>query len=216
MKRAVIITVIVAMFGWAIYDYISKSNSNEAVQPEVEENEGVFSAGNDDANTNGEEEPNSDNENVNANEGNENKIKIGLERGMMAPDFELKTINGETTRLSDYRGERVLLNFWATWCPPCRAEMPDMQDFHEDTDIVILAVNLTETRNETVEKVDTFLDEYGITFPVLLDETSEVSFLYQIQPIPTNFLINRDGTIHNVAYGALNYDLMVSEYERMK
>src|SRR5690625_5188421 len=71
---------------------------------------------------------------------------VGLEKGNLAPDFELETIEGETVKLSDYRGEKVMLNFWATWCPPCRAEMPDMQKFHENHDEgVILAVNLTET-----------------------------------------------------------------------
>src|SRR5690625_7728587 len=72
--------------------------------------------------------------------------EVGLEKGNLAPDFELETVEGETVSLSDFRGEKVLLNFWATWCPPCRAEMPDMQKFHENHEIgVILAVNLTET-----------------------------------------------------------------------
>lgn len=183
MKRFVIITVIVALFGWAIYDFVSKSN--ETVEPEgVESNEA------------------------------DDDIEIGLERGMRAPDFVLETTEGDSTRLSDFRGERVLLNFWATWCPPCRAEMPDMQKFHEDGDVVILGVNLTDTRNES-EDVYPFLDEFGITFPILLDRSGEISYLYQIQPIPTSFLIDSHGIIQNAAYGPLNYELMVREFEKL-
>ena len=93
--------------------------------------------------------------------------------------------------------------------------MPDMQRFYEDQeDVVVLGVNLTETRNEA-EDVYPFIEAFEITFPILLDEKSRVSFLYNIQSLPTSFLINRDGTIHNIAYGALNYGLMVSEFEKM-
>src|SRR5699024_6220346 len=86
-------------------------------------------------------------------------VQVGLEKGKRAPDFELETLEGGTVKLSDYRGKRVMLNFWASWCGPCRAEMPDMQTFHEDTEIVILAVNLTDT--ESSEKnIPNFVDEH--------------------------------------------------------
>lgn len=186
MKRGIIIVIIVAMFGWAVYDFVARSDKTSSSAEK-------------------------ENNHVEVDE----SIPIGLDRGMRAPNFTLTTAEGEEVSLHDFLGEKVLLNFWATWCPPCRAEMPDMQRFYEDEDIVILAVNLTETRNE-IEDVYPFIEDFGITFPVLLDEKSEVSFLYQIQPIPTNFLINRDGTIHNVAYGALNYGLMISEFEKME
>src|SRR5699024_12283205 len=69
----------------------------------------------------------------------EQDSEVGIEKGDLAPDFELETLDGETVKLSDFRGQKVLLNFWATWCPPCRAEMPDMQKFHEENeDAVIL------------------------------------------------------------------------------
>jgi len=141
-------------------------------------------------------------------------VQVGLEKGKRAPDFELETLEGGTVKLSDYRGKRVMLNFWASWCGPCRAEMPDMQTFHEDTEIVILAVNLTDT--ESSEKnIPNFVDEHGLTFPILLDKETEVATRYQIQPIPTSFMIDSDGIIHKVAYGALNYELMVKEFDRM-
>lgn len=181
MKKGILITIIVGMFAWAIYDFVIKEEQSEA--PEESDIEG---------------------------------LEVGLSAGDIAPDFKLETMEGESVNLSDFRGKRIMLNFWATWCPPCRAEMPDMQRFYEDEDVVILAVNLISTKNETVDKVADFMDEFGITFDVLLDEDSTIAGLYQIQPIPTNYLIDSRGVIHNVAYGALNYDLMVQEFEKMQ
>ncbi|MRG87474.1 redoxin domain-containing protein [Salinibacillus xinjiangensis] len=143
-------------------------------------------------------------------------VEVGLEVGKQAPDFELKTLEGgKTTRLSDYRGERVMLNFWATWCPPCRAEMPDMQKFYEEKDVNILAVNLTSTES-SAQDVPEFVDDFGLTFPVLLDEDNEVATQYQLQPIPTSFMIDSNGIIQYVAYGAMNYEMMVQEFEKME
>lgn len=76
-----------------------------------------------------------------------------------------------------------MINFWATWCPPCRAEMPDMEKFHQEKNIVILAVNLTDTEND-LEDIKDFSDEYKLTFPILMDTNLEVANLYMIQPIP--------------------------------
>lgn len=138
--------------------------------------------------------------------------EVGLEKGKLAPDFELDTLDGETVKLSDFRGERVLLNFWATWCPPCRAEMPDMQKFHEDEDVVILAVDALETEH-SIDNVYDFADEFGLTFDVLLDENSTATTIYDISSFPTTYLLNSNGVIENVAIGPLNYELMVQEFE---
>lgn len=149
---------------------------------------------------------------------NEDKdeLEIGLEPGNLAPDFELSTITGETVRLSDFRGEKILLNFWATWCPPCRAEMPDMQQYHEDgNEGIILAVNLTETE-DSLEEMEEFLDEFGITFQVLIDETSEVTNTYNAFALPTSFLINSEGVIHKQLIGAINYELIKEQFGEMK
>lgn len=139
----------------------------------------------------------------------------GIEKGDLAPDFKLETLEGDAVNLSDYRGEKVLLNFWATWCPPCRAEMPDMQKFHEDhEDAVILAVNLTETEN-SLRNIDDFLEEYGVTFDVLSDENTLVANTYNAQALPTSYLIDTEGKIHNVAVGPLNYESMVEAFDEM-
>lgn len=197
-KKWIFVVIIVGMLGWAIYDFGIKdkaSSSSEQVK-QLDNNE-------------------TDKEERSQNKSGEAMIKEGLEKGDIAPDFELETLEGEKVSLSDFRGKRVMLNFWATWCPPCRAEMPDMQKFHENKDVVILAVNLTETESSE-DNVPKFVEEYGITFRVPLDVDSSVSTLYQIRPIPTTYLIDSNGMIHNVAFGAINYELMVQEFEKMQ
>lgn len=197
MRKGIIAVIIVGMFGWAIYDYVGKLESKED-SFDVEESTGIQ------AGMEGGREPKGESD------------VVGLIPGNIAPDFELETLDGDTVRLQDYRGKQVMLNFWATWCPPCRAEIPDMQKFYEDKDVEILAVNLIDSRPDEADNVGPFVEEYELTFPILLDYDSEVSQgMYNIQPIPTSFLIDSTGRIHNVAYGPLNYDLMVQEFEKM-
>ena len=141
--------------------------------------------------------------------------EVGIDKGYIAPDFDLTTLDGERVRLSDYRGKRVMLNFWATWCPPCRAEMPDMQKFYEDKDVVVLAVNLIETESNP-DNVQDFIDEFGITFTIPLDEGSDVAGQYEIFAYPTSLMIDSNGYIHSKFMGAINYDIMVQQFEMMK
>ena len=144
--------------------------------------------------------------------GSDTQDETGLAVGDIAPDFELETAEGETVRLSDYRGKRVLVNFWATWCPPCRAEIPDMQKLYDNEDVVILAVNM----GETPDKVTEFVKEFEMTFPVPMDAESEVTGIYQVQAYPTSYMIDSNGRIQFMRLGAMNYDLMVQELEKME
>ena len=202
MKKLILVVVFVLMFGWAVYEFVGDSDTAT-----VEENAGNES----EIETSGEEGASvSSDIAVDGNSGTE-----GLDFGDMAPDVKLKTMDGEEVHLSDFRGERVMLNFWGTWCPPCRAEMPDMEDFHQNTDIKIVAVNLIETET-SIDDVHAFIEDYGLTFSVYTDEGNAAAEAYRIQPIPTSYLINSDGTIHNKAFGALNYELMIQEFEKMK
>lgn len=142
--------------------------------------------------------------------------EAGLKAGEYAPDFELETMDGEVVKLSDYKGEKILLNFWATWCPPCRAEMPDMQKYHDNHEEgIILAVNLIDTE-QSVESVEKFLDEYEITFDILADEKSEVTQIYEAYGLPTSYFIDAEGRIHKKAVGAIKYDMLVEEFENMQ
>lgn len=144
----------------------------------------------------------------------EEEPDVGLEQGNLAPDFELETMDGETVKLSDFRGEKVMLNFWASWCPPCRAEMPDIQKFHEKNDGVIVSVNLTETEN-SMRNVDEFVDEFDLTFDILKDEDTSVGNRYKAQALPTSYMINSKGEIHNIAVGPVNYDTLVEVFDEM-
>jgi cytochrome c biogenesis protein CcmG, thiol:disulfide interchange protein DsbE len=145
-----------------------------------------------------------------------NEKPTGLAIGNAAPDFELKTLDGKSIRLSELQGKKVILNFWATWCPPCQAEMPEMQNFYEkyNKDVEVLAVNLTS--QDSRDKVDSFIKEYGLTFPVVLDEEGDVLKLYKISPIPTSYIIDSEGIIRDKYVGPMTYDQMVEFTESMK
>lgn len=118
-----------------------------------------------------------------------------------APDFLLASLGGGTLRLRDLRGKVVFLNFWATWCVPCRTEMPDMERlFREfgEKGLVVVAVNLLEGRRA----VQGFVDDLKLTFPVVLDADGQAAAAYGVRPIPATFLISRDGIILWRALGA--------------
>lgn len=124
------------------------------------------------------------------------------QQGFLAPDFKLKTIEGKTIKLSNLRGQAVLVNLWATWCPPCRAEMPAIEKVYneyKDQGFVVLAVNMTY--QDTFANLAPFITEYGLTFPILLDETGSVGNDYQLRSLPSSFFIDRDGIISEVVIG---------------
>ncbi|MFT8322866.1 MAG: redoxin domain-containing protein [Bacillus sp. (in: firmicutes)] len=128
-----------------------------------------------------------------------------IEIGKAAPNFVLKNLAGETIKLSDYRGKKVMLNFWATWCPPCKKEMPTIQKFYEENKdkVVILAVNI-----DGQEDVFDYVHSMNITFPILLDEKDKVNELYQIITIPTTFFIDENGIIQHKFYSAMPLAIM--------
>ena len=114
----------------------------------------------------------------------------------LAPDFNLLSMEDSKIKLSDLRGKPVILNFWASWCPPCRAEMPAFQKAWQeygDTDLIILAVNATH--QDSLSDIEIFIDQHHLEFPILLDISGGVSADYQIHSLPTTFVINREGII---------------------
>jgi peroxiredoxin len=122
--------------------------------------------------------------------------------GFLAPDFELKSLTGETVKLADLRGQAVLVNLWATWCPPCREEMPTLEKMYneyKDQGFVVLGVNMT--RQDDAQAVAPFVEKYGLTFPILLDETGKVGITYQMKSLPSSFFIDRQGIITEVVIG---------------
>ena len=123
-------------------------------------------------------------------------------QGFLAPDFELKTITGETIKLSDLRGQAVLVNLWATWCPPCRAEMQSIDKVYneyKDRGFIVLAVNMTYQDNPL--SVAPFVSAQKLTFPILLDETGVMANAYELHSLPSSYFIGRDGIINEVVIG---------------
>ena len=136
----------------------------------------------------------------------------GPSEGEPAPDFTLTTLEGKEVSLSDYKGKKVILNFWATWCPPCKAEMPHMQEYyeqyHEKENVEMLAVNLSTIDNGK-EAVEKFAEEYGLTFPIPLDEEGTQGTVYQAQTIPTSFMVDTNGIIQHKIIGPMNKEMMI-------
>lgn len=137
-------------------------------------------------------------------------VEIGLQEGNKAPDFQLKTLDDADVKLSDLRGKKVILNFWATWCPPCKAEIPHMQNFYVSSDkskVEILAINLT-TSEKNPKNVKGFVKDRNVTFPVLLDQDGDVGVQYQAITIPTSYLIDSQGIVRKKIVGPMDKDMM--------
>ena len=135
-----------------------------------------------------------------------NNDQTGIAVGDKAPDFTVGKMEGNEVKLSDYKGKKVFLNFWATWCPPCKAEMPHMQSFYEEKpeNVEILAVNLEESNR----KAKDFADQYKLTFPILMDEDGTVGEAYEVYTIPTTYVLNEDGTVHQKIVGPMDVPMM--------
>ena len=131
--------------------------------------------------------------------------------GRAAPDFLLRSLDGETVRLSDLQGQPVVVNFWATWCSTCRAETPDLIEFyetHREGGLTVLGVNLREADGQ----VRGFVDDFGITYPVVMDRDGQVAGTWRIggpnNGVPSTYFIDSDGVVRLVVFGYLTQDKM--------
>ena len=130
-----------------------------------------------------------------------------VEPAVSAPEFTLTDMDGETHSLSDYRGKVVMLNFWATWCPPCRREMPSMEAVHQrlqDENFTVIAVN----EWEDPDHVFAYMGQLTVfpTFPILFDQAGEVSKAYKVKGLPTTLVIDREGRVVYRAVGGRDFD----------
>ncbi len=124
------------------------------------------------------------------------------QKGFAAPEFSLADPKGHPYTLSELRGKAVLVNIWATWCPPCRAEMPALESYYEQyrgQGLVILGINATN--QDYPLNIVPFAEQYDLTFPILLDETGEVARRYELRSLPSSYFIARDGSIAEVVVG---------------
>lgn len=124
------------------------------------------------------------------------------QRGFLAPDFSLETLEGNAITLSELQGQAVLINLWASWCGPCRQEMPAMERMYQeyaDQGFTILAVNATN--QDSIGNAQAFVDEHDLNFPILLDRDGRVSDMYNLLALPSSFFVDRNGVIQEVVIG---------------
>ena len=134
--------------------------------------------------------------------------------GSEAPDFSLIDLSGQKVSLKDLRGKRILINFWATWCYPCREEMDDLQAIHErykDNGVVVLGINVREKGGVVKE----FVDRFNITYPILLDEEGKVSDIYNVFGIPSSLFIDKDGVIKDIIMGQMNEEMIAEKVDKL-
>lgn len=137
-------------------------------------------------------------------------------KGEPASDFTLQDLDGKRVSLSDYKGQVVLLNFWATWCPPCTAEMPDLNALHQEHNLprglVVIGVN----QQETAVVVRPYVDQRSLVFPILLDTDGRVAVRrFAVRGLPMSFIIDREGVIRDAWAGRIEKEAMLARLERV-
>jgi len=133
--------------------------------------------------------------------------------GQLAPDFQYTMPDGTTHKLSDLRGKKVLINFWATWCGPCRAEMPDLQKVLGETgdSVIVLGVN----KAQELKEIAPFAEELRIGFPLIANQSGDIAGRYAAQNLPTSYFINSDGTIGLKKTGVMNYSFIRAHLDQL-
>lgn len=138
-----------------------------------------------------------------------------LKVGMDAPNFELVDLEGNSVRLSDFEGQGVFLNFWGTWCPPCKKEMPAMNrqyQVYKDQGVHVLSVNIAQSQFE----VENFAKSYDLKFPIVIDKSKSVMQAYNIKPLPTSILINPNGKVEQIITGEMTEQQIAAYMESIK
>ena len=189
-RKLTIIVVLLCLAGYAAYDQFGKED--QVIQGKQDKSEAAMK---------------------------EIIARNGIEIGKSAPDFELTKIDGTNVKLSDLKGKKVILNFWATWCGPCQQEMPDMETFYKEhkENVEILAINYTPSeKGGGEEKVSNFAKEKGITFPILLDKNIDVTTAYKVITIPTSYFIDTEGVIQDKFIGPMTQKEMEKRIDKLK
>jgi thiol-disulfide isomerase/thioredoxin len=186
MKRFLAIGILIGLIGYTVYTQVWVKQTQEAANAVESAQKNPF----------------------NPNEKIGTAINKGELLNKVAPDFTLETLDGETITLSELKGKKVFINFWTSWCPPCRDEMPEIQTFSKQhPDIVILAVDLRNTEKSD-EAVQEYINEYEYTFSVLLDRKGDVGQSYKVITLPTSYFVNTKGEVQYKFIGPLTVEKM--------
>lgn len=219
MKKASVWVAILLVFGFVIYDFVSSSKEEQAI---IEEASNPTQVMDEEAVDIPEEYQDLTDEELDAlleeaggainNNGSE--VQFGASKGDTAYDFYLEDMDGNFVSLSDFRGKKVFLNFWASWCPPCRVEMPHLQEFAEENeDVVVLGVNVTSSES-SLDNVKGFVDEFGLTFPNLYG-TDDITYLYYVESLPTSYFIDSNGVVNEAVIGPVTKDILEARFALM-
>ena len=219
MKKASVQVAILLVFGFVIYDFVSSSKEEQAI---IEEASNPTQVMDEEAVDIPEEYQDLTDEELDAlleeaggainNNGSE--VQFGASKGDTAYDFYLEDMDGNFVSLSDFRGKKVFLNFWASWCPPCRVEMPHLQEFAEENeDVVVLGVNVTSSES-SLDNVKGFVDEFGLTFPNLYG-TDDIANLYDVEFLPTSYFIDSNGVVNESVIGPVTKDILEARFALM-
>lgn len=199
MKKTIItlgLSILVGISAFTVYNYNKSQENNTTIQKQASINTNSTSG----------------QKNANTSDNLQNTIKNVK---IKASDFKLKNLNGKEVSLSDYKGKKVFLNFFATWCPPCKAEMPELEKLYQETkdsDLVILAVDLGEDK----ANVEKFMTNNKYNFSSLLDTDNAVAEKYQVVSIPTSFFIDKQGNIVDKHIGSMTIDAMKKYVDSIK
>lgn len=149
---------------------------------------------------------------VAAKNGNESQERI------KAPDFTVYDNDGKQVKLSDFRGKPVVLNFWASWCPPCKREMPDFNEAHikQGQDVSFLMVNMTDGSRETTDKAAAYIKQMGFALPVFYDKDGSAADAYKIRSLPSTYFIDAEGRIAAHAVGAIDSAALQHGIDKIK
>ena len=219
MKKASVWVAILLVFGFVIYDFVSSSKEEQAI---IEEASNPTQVMDEEAVDIPEEYQDLTDEELDAlleeaggainNNGSE--VQFGASKGDTAYDFYLEDMDGNFVSLSDFRGKKVFLSFWTSWCPYCRAEMPHLQEFAEENeDVVVLGVNVTSSES-SLDNVKGFVDEFGLTFPNLYG-TDDITYLYYVESLPTSYFIDSNGVVNESVIGTVTKDILEARFALM-
>ena len=219
MKKASVWVAILLVFGFVIYDFVSSSKEEQAI---IEEASNPTQVMDEEAVDIPEEYQDLTDEELDAlleeaggainNNGSE--VQFGASKGDTAYDFYLEDMDGNFVSLSDFRGKKVFLSFWTSWCPYCRAEMPHLQEFAEENeDVVVLGVNVTSSES-SLDDVKGFVDEFGLTFPNLYG-TDDITNLYDVEFLPTSYFIDSNGVVNESVIGTVTKDILEARFALM-